>query len=245
MKRGGKARLNIHINFTNRFLYTFVAFIALLVIGVTVFALTPGVAPNPGHLIDNVAPPAGCGTDQVLKWGGSDWTCADDISSVLKDVSCPAGQFVTGFNENGDIRCDQEQSSPPGPYLFYDSRSTGYGQCVVNNAYTTSYTYPTNTEAGTYRYEWRLSSTARYHFTVLSGGFYKNGALIYSFPKSVSGGTFDNYFRYNSGTQTGNSGTFTLKSGDTVKHIIHFSSRFGYECKPIIINAWYGRVAKI
>ena len=46
-----KGLLNIHVNFTNRFLYTFIFVIVLLMISIGVFALTPGVAPNPGHLI--------------------------------------------------------------------------------------------------------------------------------------------------------------------------------------------------
>ena len=78
----GKRGLNIQINFTNRFLYTFIAFIVLLIIGIGFFALTPGVAPNPGHLIDNVAPPAGCGTNQVLQWDGTNWICADFSSGL-------------------------------------------------------------------------------------------------------------------------------------------------------------------
>ena len=76
-----KRDLNIHIHFTNRAIYTFISFMTLLIIGVGVFALTPGVAPNPGHLIDNVAPPASCGTNQVLQWSGSSWTCANLTSS--------------------------------------------------------------------------------------------------------------------------------------------------------------------
>ena len=52
--------------------------IFLMVLGIGIFvvnALAPGVAPDPGHLITQVAPPAGCGSGQVLKWGGSSWSC--------------------------------------------------------------------------------------------------------------------------------------------------------------------------
>jgi len=73
MKRG----LNININFTNRFIYTFVAFILILITGVVVFALTPGEAPSPGHLVDEFAPPSGCETNQVLQWDGTNWVCTD------------------------------------------------------------------------------------------------------------------------------------------------------------------------
>ena len=63
------------VNIKKRYAY---AIIGLLVLAVGVFvinALTPGVAPNPGHLITQVAPPAGCGEGQVLKWDGTNWGC--------------------------------------------------------------------------------------------------------------------------------------------------------------------------
>ena len=75
MKKG--INFNIHIKFTNRFIYTFVAFILILIIGIGVFALTPGVAPSPGHLIDEFAPPSNCVTNQVLQWDGTNWVCTD------------------------------------------------------------------------------------------------------------------------------------------------------------------------
>jgi len=78
MKKG----INIHINFTNRFIYTFVAFILILIIGVIVFAQTPGVAPNPGHLVDEFAPPFGCLVNQVLQWDGINWICAGFSSGL-------------------------------------------------------------------------------------------------------------------------------------------------------------------
>ena len=66
----------IIINMSNKSFYSFIAFgvIGLFVAGFFIVnALTPGIAPNPGHLITQVAPPAGCGSGQVLGWSGSSW----------------------------------------------------------------------------------------------------------------------------------------------------------------------------
>jgi hypothetical protein len=71
--------MKVMINIKKRYAY---AIIGLLVLSAGVFivnALTPGVAPNPGHLIDNVAPPSGCGDGQVLQFIDSTngWSCVD------------------------------------------------------------------------------------------------------------------------------------------------------------------------
>ncbi len=75
-----KKRISFNINFTNRAIYTLITFSIFLLIGISVFALTPGVAPNPGHLIEEMAPPLNCETNQVLQWDGSIWTCSNSSS---------------------------------------------------------------------------------------------------------------------------------------------------------------------
>lgn len=60
---------------SNKFFYIFLAVAGILVLSFGVFALSPGVKPNPGHLFDEVAPPSGCASNQFLKWTGSSWTC--------------------------------------------------------------------------------------------------------------------------------------------------------------------------
>ncbi len=45
-----------------------------------VSALSPGVSPNPGHLITQIAPPSGCTNGQVLGWNGGSWGCIDMAS---------------------------------------------------------------------------------------------------------------------------------------------------------------------
>ena len=72
MKRKG---LTIKINLTNRWLYTLIALGILIAVGVGVYAVVPGVAPNPGHLLSQISPPAGCTAGQFVQFNGSNWVC--------------------------------------------------------------------------------------------------------------------------------------------------------------------------
>lgn len=67
----------LQINLTNRWLYTLIVFFSLIVIGVGVYALAPGGSGDPGHNIDSIGPPTGCGDNQYLQWDGSAWACAE------------------------------------------------------------------------------------------------------------------------------------------------------------------------
>ena len=77
-KRGKRAGLSIKINLTNRWLYSLIAIGILAIAGVMVYALTPGIKPNPGHLANEMAPPTGCVNGQVLQFIDSTngWGCA-------------------------------------------------------------------------------------------------------------------------------------------------------------------------
>ena len=64
-------------NNQNKILYAFIILGILIVLTISAYALVPGVAPNPGHVITQVAPPSPCVTGQFIKWTGSTWVCAD------------------------------------------------------------------------------------------------------------------------------------------------------------------------
>ena len=71
MKKRG---LDVHIHLTNRWLYTLIVIGILIGIGVGVYALNPGVKPNPGHNYTEIAP---CAEGQILKVVGGVWKCTD------------------------------------------------------------------------------------------------------------------------------------------------------------------------
>jgi hypothetical protein len=62
-------------NISNKLAYTLIVIALIVGLGIGVLALSPGVAPNPGHTIDVVAPPSDCSAGQVLTWSGSSWSC--------------------------------------------------------------------------------------------------------------------------------------------------------------------------
>ena len=88
---------------SNRILYTFIilGIIAILTFGA--YALTGGVAPNPGHLITDIAPPSGCSSGQFLEFSGGTWICAV-------------------------VRANVSQWSNSGSNIYYNSGNVGVGK---------------------------------------------------------------------------------------------------------------------
>ena len=75
------------------FLISTIAVIAIVAFGV--YALTPGVAPNPGHLITQIAPPSGCQSGQYLEFSGGNWLCNTTSSGGITTPSpCSSGQYL-------------------------------------------------------------------------------------------------------------------------------------------------------
>ena len=94
MKKRGKG-LSIKINLTNRWLYSLIAIGILAIIGVGVYALTPGIKPNPGHLASEMAPPTPCSSGQFLKFDGTNWVCSSSGSiefPLTKNIIVPIYQ---------------------------------------------------------------------------------------------------------------------------------------------------------
>ena len=89
--------IQIKINFTNRWLYTLIAIGILALVGVGVYALAPGVVPNPGHNINEVSIPGGCTPGQFLKYDGANWVC-----SLTADY-CAGGTCSGSLRINGGL----------------------------------------------------------------------------------------------------------------------------------------------
>ncbi len=138
MKKRGKT---IQINLSNRLLYTIIAIGVLLIAGVGVYALTPGTAPNPGHLISELAPPTSCGNGEYLQFVDSTtgWACAaasatpetdPTVNSYIKDkANCVA---ITG----GAGLCDGVDNVGVGDGVGF----TGYQRVSNTCSYSTTCT---------------------------------------------------------------------------------------------------------
>ena len=67
---------------SNRWLYTFIALGIIAALSVGVYAaVTPGTAPDPGHLLSDVSPPTGCPSGNYIKWDGTNLVCSAISSS--------------------------------------------------------------------------------------------------------------------------------------------------------------------
>jgi len=96
MKKRGKG-LSIKINLTNRWLYTLIAIGVLVIASVGIYALTPGIKPNPGHLASEMAPPSPCSSGQFLKFDGTNWVCGSDTDTdYCAGGTCPGSLNVQG-----------------------------------------------------------------------------------------------------------------------------------------------------
>ncbi|OGI11994.1 hypothetical protein A3K64_00060 [Candidatus Micrarchaeota archaeon RBG_16_36_9] len=87
MKKG-KQRAKLQINFTNRWLYTFITVFLLAAVSVGVYAYGTNSPTTFGHSAGELAPPTGCASGQFMQWDGSAFVCAVP-STLLTD--CPSG----------------------------------------------------------------------------------------------------------------------------------------------------------
>ena len=88
-----------NFNVSNRLSYTIIAVVALILLGAGVYALTAGVAPDPGHTLDSISAPSGCEANTFLKWTGSTWQCVAltfAVNVYKHDGVSFLGEFVSG-----------------------------------------------------------------------------------------------------------------------------------------------------
>ncbi len=150
-KRAIKKGRKIQFNLSNRFLYTFIAAVIIISLGIVVYALAPGQTPNPGHNISQLGAPSTCSPTQVLQWSGSAWQCADlpgassggtfeSITLLYKDSR---GNVTTQSSGNTLIG----YAGIPGPRRFmagrdYDNDGNGDGTIENNPPDCWTFAYP-------------------------------------------------------------------------------------------------------
>jgi len=90
-----------------------VIILVLVFLGIGVFvinALSPGVAPNPGHLISETAPPSPCSANQFLQWAGSAWQCITPSSGITTETD----PTITQPNIKDGVSWSEISSRPAG-----------------------------------------------------------------------------------------------------------------------------------
>jgi len=94
-------------------LYTLIAVGILAIIAVGVYALAPGVIPNPGHNISEISIPSGCVAGQFLKYDGTKWVCAPD------------SDYCSGGTCNGNLNVNGKLTASSGRLAFYNVTDKG------------------------------------------------------------------------------------------------------------------------
>ena len=94
MDKKREKQINIKTKLTNKWFYSFIVLISLILIGIGVYALNPGVIPTPGH---NYTELATCKANEVLKMNsvGTAWECGVALTQEYADLNYkdPPGQW--------------------------------------------------------------------------------------------------------------------------------------------------------
>jgi hypothetical protein len=96
MKKG--RGIQIKINFTNRWLYTFIAIGILAIVGVGVYAYGTSNPSTFGHSIGELAAPSGCLAGQFLKYDGTNWVCSASTSQDYCSGGTCNGNLIVNNN---------------------------------------------------------------------------------------------------------------------------------------------------
>jgi len=179
--------------FNNRLLYSLIAFGVLFIFAAVVYASgftlpTDGSAPNPGHKINEISPPASCGSDSILEWNGTantngGWSCVS--ASNLQALS---SNSYLSLDSSGKL--DVPSNSGNGGYISSGSYA-GTGSAAffpdgifVPDTSGTSWIYSQNIYLGppsgsTIHY--RGNNVDGNHWSISgSNGYISAGAFIYS-----------------------------------------------------------------
>ena len=156
---------------SNRVLYTFITVAVIAIVAFGVYALTPGVAPNPGHLITQIAPPSPCNGGQFLQFNGNTWVCNTTGSGSGSSPWTQSGTSV--YYNGGNVGIGASS-----PQALLDIRSPA-GVSSANglslyNPYGPAYLKVSSTDFGGLGWGWNIASPQ----TDINGGAVSNNGIL-------------------------------------------------------------------
>ena len=100
--------------------------------------------------------PQNCGTGQIPGWSGTTWTCADDQNTTYSGTDfatsgqdCPTGQFATGIDTSGKLKCSAPAASTA-PDAYFATNSHIIDADEVSNPNEQDFVTLSGLPAGTY-----------------------------------------------------------------------------------------------
>jgi len=120
----------VKIKLSNKTAYSIIAVVALVLLAFGISALTPGVAPNPGHVLDNIAPPSGCAANEYLRWNGIQWDCVGNSNVQTRVTGNCLGRVITAINQDGSVSCEDDDVGSGG--TSYTLNPTVYSSNKIN-----------------------------------------------------------------------------------------------------------------
>jgi hypothetical protein len=124
------------VNLSNGISYLIlISIFVVVVLGIGVYAMTTGSAPNPGHVLDTVSAPSGCGIDTLLKWTGSDWACipSPPTCAGTNQVLHWDGSAWSCVTVDIGFECNWNGWSPECPCTITDDNTFICGYDIHNN----------------------------------------------------------------------------------------------------------------
>jgi len=119
----------MRLNISNRAAYTFIVLGVIALVAISVNALTPGVAPNPGHTIDSVAPPSPCSAGYFLQFDGTDWVCTPAQGQITNGLLACSGADLSIKTINpatGAVTCETDDAGSSSGGGISGSGTTDY-----------------------------------------------------------------------------------------------------------------------
>jgi len=137
----------------NKLMYTLLVILTIVVIaiGINAYGTNP---PNPstmGHTFEELTPPTGCASNQVVQWTGTTWACVTPSSGDINGVNTAVGSGLSGGASSGEVNLaltNPIKTCPAGQAInsFNLGASTNPTCVSGGGALSTTYSYGQNGE---------------------------------------------------------------------------------------------------